>query len=235
MLVIPAIDIKNGRCVRLLQGDPDKETVYSDDPVAQAKLFQYMGAKLIHVVDLDGAFAGKVVHRDVIIEIAKTVDVPIEVGGGIRTSDDIKAYTDAGIKRIILGSSILDDTFGELIDNFMEFIIAGIDTKDGMVAVKGWKDVSSMSLEKAIQKVMSMGVNEIIHTDISSDGMLQGPNIESYKAILSSFPNMRLIASGGVSSMEDLRALDAAGVHGVISGKAIYDGRINLKQALKEF
>ena len=235
MLVIPAIDIRGGRCVRLLQGDPDRETVYSDDPVKMAKSFEDMGAKLIHVVDLDGAFEGKSVNRELIINIAHSISIPIETGGGLRSKESIQAYVDAGIKRLILGSVILDDAFTELALTFSEYIIAGIDAKDGMVAVKGWKDVSKISTDEAIGKVISLGVNEVIHTDISTDGMLTGPNVDAYKHILATFPGIRLIASGGISSMEDLISLSKLSVHGAITGKAVYDGRINLKEVFEKF
>ena len=235
MLVIPAIDIRGGRCVRLLQGDPDRETVYSDDPVKMAKSFEDMGAKLIHVVDLDGAFEGKSVNRELIINIAHSISIPIETGGGLRSKESIQAYVDAGIKRLILGSVILDDAFAELAQAFSEYIIAGIDAKDGMVAVKGWKDVSKISTDEAIGKVISLGVNEVIHTDISTDGMLTGPNVDAYKHILTTFPGIRLIASGGISSMEDLISLSKLPVHGAITGKAVYDGRINLKEVFEKF
>lgn len=235
MLVIPAIDIKGGRCVRLLQGDPDRETVYSNNPVDMAKRFQDLGAKLIHVVDLDGAFDGKPINRDLILNIARSVSIPIEVGGGLRNSESIQAYVDAGIKRIVLGSVILEDNFADLARSYAENIIAGIDAKDGLVVVKGWKDISAVSTNDAIQKVVSLGINEVIHTDISTDGMLQGPNIGAYRNILSVFPNIRLIASGGISSIDDLFALSELPVYGAITGKAVYDGKIDIAEACEKF
>jgi phosphoribosylformimino-5-aminoimidazole carboxamide ribotide isomerase len=180
MLVIPAIDIKGGKCVRLLQGDPERETVYSDSPVDMAKRFQDLGAELIHVVDLDGAFDGRPVNMNLVRTIAGSLSIPIEIGGGIRNADTIKAYLDAGIKRIILGSAVLEDSFGELIGPFTENIIVGIDAREGRVAVKGWKDVSDLTVDEAFAMVVERGLGEVIYTDISTDGMLGGPNLHAY-------------------------------------------------------
>ncbi|MDR3237516.1 MAG: 1-(5-phosphoribosyl)-5-[(5-phosphoribosylamino)methylideneamino]imidazole-4-carboxamide isomerase [Spirochaetia bacterium] len=235
MLVIPAIDIRGGRCVRLLQGDPEKETVYSDSPLDTAKRFEDAGAPLIHVVDLDGAFAGSPVNMEIIFKIAKGISIPIETGGGIRKRESVEAYIDAGINRVILGSVLLDSGAEELVRSYPKNIIAGIDAKEGMVAVKGWKSISALSAGEAIKKVMDFGIKEIIHTDISTDGMLAGPNTQACSRILSAFPGIRLIASGGISSVEDLRALSKLPVYGAITGKAVYDGRIDLRKAFAEF
>jgi phosphoribosylformimino-5-aminoimidazole carboxamide ribotide isomerase len=235
MLIIPAIDIKNGNCVRLLQGDPDKETVYSDDPVKMALKFQEMGAELIHVVDLDGAFTGKTVNRDLVVRISGSVEVPIEIGGGIRTADEAKNYIDSGIKRIILGTVVLEEEFQNLIGKFSGNIVAGIDAKDSMVATHGWKSVSKVHAVEFIKKLMDMGVTEIIYTDIKTDGMLRGPNVGAIEEILSECPGISLIASGGVSSIDDIMKLSAyssSGLKGCIVGKAIYDGRVDLKEAI---
>ncbi len=235
MIVIPAIDIKGGKCVRLLQGDPDKETVYSDSPADMARRFQDLGAKLIHVVDLDGAFEGRPVNLDIVSKIVSSVSVPVEIGGGIRTQETIRIYLNEGIKRIIIGSAVLDDSFSEMAALYHENLVAGIDAKDGMVAVRGWKDVSSIKSDDAIAKVMSLGIKDVIHTDISTDGMLEGPNLSAYRHIMDRFPGIRLTASGGVSSEKDLRALEEINVWGAVTGKAVYDGRINLGQVLKQF
>ena len=235
MLVIPAIDIRGGKCVRLLQGDPEKETVYSSSPLDMAKRFEDMGAKLIHVVDLDGAFDGRPVNSAVIVEIAGAVSIPIETGGGIRTPEAVDFYLQAGVKRVVLGSVLLEDSAENLVRSYPENIIAGIDAKDGFVAVRGWKDISSLSTDQAIKRVMDFGITKIIHTDISTDGMLSGPNIPAFRHIIEVFPTISLIASGGVSSMDDLLALSALNISGVITGKAIYDGRIDLAEAFKKF
>ena len=235
MLVIPAIDIKNGNCVRLLQGDPDKETIYSDSPVSMAREFESMGAGLIHVVDLDGAFEGHPVNFDLVASVAGAVNIPIEIGGGIRNVDTVKRYLDAGVKRIILGSAILEKEFEEIIAAYPENIIAGIDARDSMVATKGWKNVTSVKATDVIGAVIKKGIKEIIYTDIATDGMLGGPNINAYTEILQAFPGLRLVASGGVSAADDLvklRELEDQGLVGAIVGKAIYDGRIDLREVM---
>jgi len=236
MLIIPAIDIKNGNCVRLLQGDPDKETIYSNDPVQMAVKFEEAGAGLIHIVDLDGAFEGQPVNLELVSNIAKAVSIPVEIGGGIRNIETVELYVKAGIERIIIGSAILDARFDEIILEYKDKIIAGIDAKDSMVAIKGWKDVTSIKADELIEEVLTKGVSEIIYTDISTDGMLQGPNISAFEHILAKFSQISLIASGGVSSLEDivnLNNLKSGQLKGVITGKAIYDGRLNLSEAVK--
>jgi phosphoribosylformimino-5-aminoimidazole carboxamide ribotide isomerase len=238
MLIIPAIDIKNGNCVRLLQGDPDKETVYSDDPVKMALKFQEMGAELVHVVDLDGAFSGKTVNRDLVVRISHTAKVPIEIGGGIRTADAAKNYIDSGIKRIILGTVVLEDEFQNLIKKFSGNIVAGIDARDSLVATHGWKNVSEVHAVDFIKKLMDLNVTEIIYTDIKTDGMLKGPNIRAIEEILTKCPGISLIASGGVSSIDDIKNLSeysSSGLKGCIVGKAIYDGRLDLEEAIRLF
>ena len=235
MLIIPAIDIKEGKCVRLLQGDPDKKTVYSDDPVGQAQKFEALGAELIHVVDLDGAFEGRPVNKELVASIARSVKIPIEIGGGIRNSETVQAYLDAGIRRIIIGSAVLEKEFEEIISTSPECIIAGIDARDSMVATQGWKEVTRVKAEDLVKEVMERGIREIIYTDIATDGMLSGPNIGAYEKLLDSFPGLKLVASGGVSSLDDLKnlmKLKDRGLTGAIVGKAIYDGRIELKEAL---
>ncbi|MCL1911829.1 MAG: 1-(5-phosphoribosyl)-5-[(5-phosphoribosylamino)methylideneamino]imidazole-4-carboxamide isomerase [Leptospirales bacterium] len=235
MLVIPAIDIRGGKCVRLLQGDPERETVYSSSPLDMAKRFEDMGARLIHVVDLDGAFEGRPVNNAIIAAIAASLSIPIETGGGIRNREAVDFYLQAGVKRIVLGSVLLEEGAENLVRSYPENIAAGIDAKDGLVAVRGWKDVSSLSTDQAIKRVIDFGITDVIHTDISTDGMLSGPNLGVFRHILASFPAVNLIASGGISSMSDLDALSALGVNGAITGKAVYDGRIDLAEAFKKF
>ncbi len=235
MLIIPAIDIKGGNCVRLLQGDPDKETVYSDDPLKMARKFQEMGAELIHVVDLDGAFEGKTVNSDLVIRIADSLEIPIEIGGGIRSADAAKKYIDSGIERIILGTVVLEDEFRELLGRFSGKIIVGIDARDSLVATHGWKNVSSIPAVEFIQKLMDSSITEIIYTDIKTDGMLKGPNLQAIEDILARCPGISLIASGGVSSIDDIKKLSeytSSGLKGCIIGKAVYDGRIDLEEAI---
>ncbi|TAL39700.1 MAG: 1-(5-phosphoribosyl)-5-[(5-phosphoribosylamino)methylideneamino]imidazole-4-carboxamide isomerase [Spirochaetes bacterium] len=238
MLVIPAIDLRNGKCVRLIQGDPERMTVYSDDPVEMARRFQDMGARLIHVVDLDGAFEGKPVNDALVVRMAAAVKVPLEIGGGIRNAQAIRRYADAGIGRIIMGSVVLDPGFGELLTEFGKYIVAGVDARDSMVAVHGWKTVSGVKAFNFINMLKNSGLDEIIYTDISTDGMLSGPNIAAMRRILEDVPGIRLVASGGVSSMtdiENLAELEPMGLIGCIVGKAYYDGRVDLKEACARF
>jgi len=236
MIIIPAIDIRNGNCVRLLQGDPEKETIYSGEPLKQARLFQEAGASLIHVVDLDGAFTGKTVNKDIIKDISASLEIDIEVGGGIRTAESIEEYLKAGIERIIMGTVVLTDGFDPIVREYGKYIVAGIDARDSMVATHGWKEVSSMNALDVIQGVLDKGISRVIYTDISTDGMLTGPNISAYEMILSRMPGIDLVASGGVSTMDDIKALAKLadkGLAGCIVGKAIYDGRIDLGGAIR--
>lgn len=236
MLVIPAIDLKNGRCVRLVQGDPDRETVYSDDPLEVARRFAGAGAELIHVVDLDGAFQGKPANADIVEEIARAVSVPIEIGGGIRTGETIERYLGAGIQRVILGTAIVEGDFDSLLGRYGDSIIAGIDARDGFVATRGWKEVTRLPAADCIDRLKEKGIKEIIFTDIATDGMLSGPNYASLEHVLSRAGDVRIIASGGVSTLDDIRRLAAYAnppVAGCIVGKSIYDGRIVLAEALR--
>ena len=236
MIIIPAIDIRGGNCVRLLQGDPDRETVYSNDPVKQALRFQEDGAELIHVVDLDGAFSGTAVNRETVAAVARAVDIPIEIGGGIRSRETIEFYRSAGVKRIILGTAVLAPEFSAIVDEYAPYLVAGIDARDSMVAVSGWKEVSSVRAIDVITDVMGRGLKDVIYTDISTDGMLTGPNFPALEKILSRVQGIRLVASGGVSQEDDIYRLNEyahKGIWGCIVGKAIYDGRVNLKQAIE--
>lgn len=235
MLIIPAIDLKEGRCVRLVQGDPLQETVYSYDPESIARQFEEAGAKLIHAVDLDGAFEGQPVNMHIVKKIAKAVSIPVEIGGGIRTETAIKMYLDEGIERIIIGTILIEDTFREIAQRFREYIVAGVDAKDLKIATHGWKKIIDMDAIKCIKELQSIGISEIIYTDIATDGMLQGPNYKSIEKILNEIPGIALIASGGVSSIEDIQRLqhyENSGLKGCIVGKAIYDGRIDLRNAI---
>lgn len=238
MLIIPAIDLRDGKCVRLLQGDPDRQTVYSDDPVGMARRFRDAGAKLIHVVDLDGAFAGKPVNDRVVAEIARSAGVPIEIGGGIRTGEDIRRYADHGISRIIVGTAILDDSFRGIAEEFRELLVAGVDAKNSMVATHGWKKLSGARAMELIREIVRLGVSEVIYTDIATDGMLTGPNVGALGELLSGVDGIRLIASGGISSMDDIEKLSRlvpSGLKGCITGKAVYDGKIDLREAIARF
>ena len=237
MKIIPAVDIKNGKCVRLSQGKADQETVYSDDPVAMATHWDEGGAMLIHVVDLDGAFEGVPANSDMIKSIIYNSSVDIQVGGGIRSLHAIEAYVNAGAYRVILGTIAQKDPkfVEEACKQFPGKIAVGIDAKDGNVAVKGWVEVSSQKATDLAVELESFGVSSYIFTDISRDGMLQGPNLDSIRTFADS-TRLPVIASGGVSRIEDvsnLMALEPNGVTGIIIGKALYDKSISLQESLQ--
>ncbi len=236
MIVIPAIDLKGGKCVRLQQGKMEEATVYSDNPCETAKGFEAHGAQLIHVVDLDGAFAGTARNLDSISGILACVSIPIEVGGGIRDMAAIDRLLGMGVHRVVLGTAALEVP-GLVVVACKKYpgrIAAGIDAKDGMVAVRGWDSVSGVKAEDLAMKMEDACVRAIIYTDISRDGMLTGHNIEATMG-LASRVSVPIIASGGVRDMGDIRALmeiERFGVEGVIVGKAVYAGTLDLKEAI---
>lgn len=236
MEVIPAIDLRDGRCVRLVQGEKGTETIYSDEPVEMAKRWEELGAQRLHVVDLDGAFAGAPRNLDVILEMVKAVNIPIQVGGGIRTIETVKKLLNMGVDRVILGTvAILSpEIVSECCNEFGDRIIVGIDGRDGLVAIEGWEATVGTKVEKLAQEIARLGIKRVIFTDTRRDGTLRGPNLEATKN-LAVTSKLKIIASGGVSSLEDLRALKELhpfGVEGVIMGKALYSGAITLKDAL---
>ena len=233
MIVIPAIDLKGGQCVRLEQGLMEKDTVYSDIPAAMARHWQDEGGELLHLVDLDGAFAGVPKNREAIQAIVAAVDIPTELGGGIRDLETIEAYLKLGIGRVILGTVAKENP--QLVEEacrlFPGRIVVGIDAKDGLVAVRGWADVTEKRASELALEMEGFGVEAIIYTDIARDGMMQGPNLEATRSLAESV-SIPVIASGGVSSLEDIKnliAIEASGVTGVITGKAIYSGSLNLR------
>jgi len=235
MLIIPAIDLKDGRCVRLLQGRADAVTVYSDRPEDVAKRWQELGAKVIHVVDLDGAFSGTQKNIEGIKSIRRAVSVDIELGGGIRDMERIEMLLGLGINRVILGTVAIErpELVKEASRRFPGRIIVGIDAKDGLVAVKGWVEVTSVKAKELALKMEEYGAWGIIYTDISRDGMLTGPNIEAIREMVEAV-NIPVIASGGVSSIDDIKRLkEIKGLWGVITGKALYTGAIDLKEAIE--
>jgi len=237
MLVIPAIDIKGGKCVRLVQGKMDQETVYSTNPVEVAKKWQSMGAEFLHLVDLDGAFAGEPKNSVAIEAIADAITIPFQVGGGIRDIEAINLYLAMGASRIILGTTALEKTWfvRDVCEQHHGQILVGIDARDGKVAIKGWEELTNKAAIELAKELEDAGVAGIIYTDISRDGMLKGPNIEGIKALAQSV-KIPIIASGGVSNIEDikrLKELESVGVVGVITGKAIYTGGLNLTEAIK--
>lgn len=236
MIVIPAIDLKAGKCVRLEQGLMDKDTVFNDNPGAQALAWQEQGAELLHIVDLDGAFAGEPKNRTAIESIIRNISIPAQLGGGIRDIATIEAYLSLGLSRLIIGTAAQrnPELVREACGKFPGRIVVGIDAKDGMVAVQGWAEVTDIKAVDLARKFEGFGVAAIIYTDISRDGMLQGPNLEATKALAESV-SIPVIASGGVSSLKDienLMAIESSGITGVITGKAVYSGAINLAEAI---
>jgi phosphoribosylformimino-5-aminoimidazole carboxamide ribotide isomerase len=236
MLLIPAIDLKNGQCVRLRQGDMEDTTVFSDDPVATAGRWVEQGARRLHIVDLDGAFAGKPKNAQVIHDIAEAYpDLIIQLGGGIRDEDTIAAYLDAGVNYLIIGTKAVNEPhfIQEVCAEFPTHIIVGLDAKDGKVAVDGWSKLSKHDVIDMAQRFEDDGVEAIVYTDISRDGMMQGVNIEATVKMARAI-NIPVIASGGITSMDDVKALSAVadeGIMGAITGRAIYEGTIDLKEA----
>jgi len=236
MIVIPAIDLKEGKCVRLEQGLMDKDTVFNDNPAAQARAWQDQGAELLHIVDLDGAFAGEPKNRGAIEAILAAITIPSQLGGGIRDIATIEAYLKLGLSRVIIGTAAQrnPELVKEACALFPGRIVVGIDARDGMVAVQGWAEVTDITAVDLARKFEDCGVAAIIYTDISRDGMLQGPNLEATKALAEAV-SIPVIASGGVSSLDDIRnlmAIEASGVTGVITGKAVYTGAIKLAEAV---
>ena len=235
MQLYPAIDMKNGQCVRLRQGAFKDITIYSEAPEKVAAHWQEKGASFLHLVDLDGALAGYSVNEEVIRRIADTVSIPIEIGGGIRSKEAVERMLDLGVRRVIIGTKAAEHpeflrdmvrTFGE------EAIVAGVDAKDGMVAVEGWEKVSSLTASDLCLTMKEYGVRHIVYTDISRDGMLSGPNVEATRK-LTEETGLDIIASGGVSCMEDLKCLHEAGIRGAVIGKALYENRIDLAEAVR--
>jgi phosphoribosylformimino-5-aminoimidazole carboxamide ribotide isomerase len=239
MLVIPAIDLRGGKCVRLIQGRADAETVFSDDPVAMALKWQSKGARFLHVVDLDGAFTGSQKNLSVVKDIVSALSIPVELGGGIRDQNAIEGVLQAGVQRAILGTSALKDpAFVEaMCREYGDRIAVGIDAKDGMVAIHGWTETGDKPAVAFALEMEAIGVKTIIYTDIKRDGMLRGPNIEATRALARATHDVEIIASGGVSSLQDindLKELETLGVAGVIIGKALYTGDILLEDAISE-
>lgn len=234
MIIIPAIDLKDGACVRLLQGRKDDVTVYSDDPVSTAIKWESYGAQLLHIVDLDGAFSGSQKNLESIIKIRNAVKIAIQVGGGIRDMEKIDLLVSLGINRIILGTAAIENPefLKEASTKYQGSMLAAIDAKDGYAAVKGWVEVTHVSAIELALKMQEYGAGGIIYTDISRDGMLIGPNIEATKLMVNQL-KIPVIASGGISSIDDIKRLsEIKGLWGAITGKALYSGRLNLKEAL---
>jgi len=234
MIIYPAIDVKDGRCVRLVQGKFSDVTVYSDNPVEMALKWERLGAEYLHVIDLDGARTGEPCNIAVISEMAVNLGIPVQIGGGIRSIEMIEIILCKGIQRVILGTSAVKDPelVKRALKTFENNVIIGIDAKDGMVAIEGWAKTSEFTAVGFAKKMEDLGAKTIIYTDISRDGMLSGPNLKAMEEMAKAV-NIEVIASGGVSKLEDIKNLKEIGVQGVIVGKALYTGDVDLKQALE--
>jgi len=234
MQIIPAIDIKNGKCVRLFQGDYDKETIYSNNPIEMALNWKNQGAKIIHIVDLDGAKSGKSKITKIVQKIINDVRIPVEIGGGIRNLITMKRLFNIGVTRIILGTVTLEkiNLLKKLIDLYGDKVIVSVDVNNGMLMKKGWLEVSNFSLIPIIKQIEKVGVKTVIFTDITRDGTLTEPNYKNITLIRKN-TKMKLIIAGGISSIEQIEKLKKMKVDGVIIGKALYEGKINLKEVIK--
>lgn len=236
MQIYPAIDIKNGQCVRLRQGKFDDMTVYGDDPMKVAAKWVDSGATYLHVVDLDGARQGTSYNQNVIQQIANTFLIPVQTGGGIRSMRDIEEKLALGVSRVILGTVAVKnpELVNDAVKAYGDKIAVGIDAINGSVAIQGWEEVSRISAFELCKKMEDYGVKHIIYTDISKDGMMVGPNTEATRQLMEK-TSSNIIASGGISTMADLESLEAIGVHGTIIGKALYQGALNLKEVIQRF
>ena len=231
--LIPAIDIIEGQCVRLTKGDYDSKTVYRDSPAEVAKEFEQSGFKRLHVVDLDGAKSKHIVNSTVLSRITAETQLIVDFGGGIKTDEDIEKAFEAGASMVTVGSIAVTrpELFMGWLDKYgADRMILGADVRNGKISINGWKEDSTEDLLPFLKKYIDAGVKNVLCTEISKDGTLQGPAIGLYKDVMTAYPQLHLIASGGVSSIDDIRALDAAGIPAVVFGKAIYEGKINLKE-----
>lgn len=236
MLLIPAIDLREGKCVRLVEGRLDRETVYSEDPAAMATLWQAQGARMLHVVDLDGAFAGTPKNLDVLKDILTAIEIPVQVGGGIRSMETIELLLEIGVARVILGTvAILNpELVSEACSRYGEAVLVGIDGRNGQVAIEGWGLTAEKGTVELALEMKNMGVKRVVFTDIRRDGRLQGPNLKAIGQ-LAQVTGLKVVASGGISTLDDLRSIremEHLGVDAAIMGKALYSGAIDLRKAL---
>lgn len=234
MEVIPAIDLKDGRCVRLLQGDFDKEILFSTDPAAVARRWQEAGAPRIHVVDLEGAASGRPRNTEAVASILDSVDIPIQLGGGVRDMVTLELWLSRGVQRVVLGTSAVEDPdfLIEACSQFGDSVITGIDARNGKVAASGWTRTTDVEAISFVEWVGEVGARRIIYTDIATDGMLSGPNLGSVRQVMS-HTRLPVIASGGVTTIDHLISLNAMGVEGAIIGRALYTGDLDLREAIK--
>lgn len=233
MEIIPAIDLKDGRCVRLYQGDFAQMTVYADDPVAVARAWQAQGATRLHLVDLDGARAGRPQNVDAVLAITQAVQIPVQLGGGLRREEDVEAALALGVERVIIGTAAIAETelVARLLNRFGEQIVIGIDARNGMVATDGWTVTSTVAATTLAAQMAALGARRIIYTDISRDGALSGPNFTALTELIRA-DGPAIIASGGIATLDHVRRLAQLGVEGAIIGKALYVGAISLPEAL---
>lgn len=234
MVIYPAIDIKDKSCVRLTQGDYDKITVYEKDPVKVAKRWEQIGAKILHLVDLDGAKNGNRLNQSVVKEIIGNINIPIQLGGGIRDEEGIKTLLDLGVSQVIIGTVAVKNPVWvkEMIGKYGDRIIVSIDALKGMIATDGWQEVSDVKAIDFIKELKSYGLSRIVYTDIEKDGMLIGPNFKIYEELANNV-EIEVIASGGVTTLEDIKRLKAMDLYGAIVGKALYTGELDLEEVLK--
>jgi phosphoribosylformimino-5-aminoimidazole carboxamide ribotide isomerase len=233
MRIIPAIDIINGKCVRLSQGDYAEKKIYADDPLDMARKFEDAGLRHLHLVDLDGARSGGIINSNILEKITSQTDLIVDFGGGIKSDQDIKTAFSAGATQVTCGSVAVKKP--DLVQRWIEHygpnrLILGADIKDGMIAVHGWQETTTLSIEDLLHSYISQGLDHVICTDVAADGMLKGPNFQLYRSLLNTFPHIHLIASGGVTSISDLEKLAELGLEGAIIGKAIYEGKITLEE-----
>ena len=234
MIIFPAIDLYDGKAVRLYKGDYAQMTVYSEHPIEVARAFEAAGATHIHMVDLEGARDGTTPNLSIVSDVARNTSLFVEIGGGIRDMATVKAYLDAGVSRVILGTAAVNNEafLREAVKTYGERIAVGADVKDGYIAIKGWLEQSAVTLEEFLRRMESIGVKTVICTDISKDGAMRGTNLSLYKQLSEAF-GLDIVASGGVSSLEDVEALTRMGLYGAIIGKAYYTGAIDLRKAIE--
>ena len=234
MIIFPAIDILDGQCVRLIQGDDKQESVYSNSPVDRAKQWEEKGAEFIHIVDLDGAKSGNSTNKDIIQKIAQTVNIPVQVGGGIRSLEIIDAHINNGVNRVIIGTAAIQDPefLKAAVEKYGDKIVVSLDARNGFIATDGWTDTSEVKALDLVKDLEKIGVKTIVYTDIAKDGMLQGPNLDEQQ-VINEATTIDVIASGGVTTKEDVENLQALNMYGAIIGKALYDGKLEFESVVE--
>ena len=233
MIIFPAIDILQGKCVRLIQGDYNQEKVYSDSPIDMAKKWEQLGAEYIHIVDLDGAKSGESINQSIITDISQSVSIPVQVGGGIRSIKTIDTYINNSVSRVIIGTAAIQDRefLNEAVKTYGEKIAVSLDAKNGYIATDGWTETSTVKALDLLKELEEIGLKTIVYTDIAKDGMLQGPNLAEQKSI-NEATSMDVIASGGVTTKQDVKNLEKLNMYGAIIGKALYDGKLDFSDVI---